>query len=47
MHRVVVGKESQAELAKEYRVSPQFISAILSTFKKKKELLGAMILESE
>ena len=33
-HRVLVGKESQAELAKEYRVSPVFVSLLISKMKK-------------
>ena len=47
MHRVIVGKESQAELAKEFRVTAKFISHLISTLKKKKELLGEMILAVE
>ena len=47
MHRVLIGKESQTDLAKEYRVSLQLIHTLISTLKKKKEFIGDMIDEAE
>ena len=46
-HRVLIQKESQSDLAKEFRVSPKFISQLIASLKKKREMMHEMVSASE